>query len=56
MVFEFVVFGIVLLAAGYWATLFVIGRQDDVLHGKFVEREADAEPRHRAMSRVRPRT
>ena len=32
-----------LLAAGYWATLWVMGRRDDVLHGQFVEFEGDDE-------------
>ena len=29
-------FCVILLAAGYWATMFVMGRRDDVIHGKFV--------------------
>ena len=44
MVFEAIVFGVILLALGYWATMFVMGRRDDVLHGKFVEHEPAAEP------------
>ncbi|MCC8984089.1 hypothetical protein [Bradyrhizobium acaciae] len=44
MVFELIVFGVILLAVGYWATMFVMGRRDDVLHGKFVEDQPDAEP------------
>ncbi|MET4327436.1 hypothetical protein ABIB80_003262 [Bradyrhizobium sp. i1.15.2] len=40
---ELVVFCVILLAAGYWATMFVMGRRDDVIHGKFVHTEdADA--------------
>ena len=39
MVFEAIVFGVILLAVGYWATMFVMGRRDDVLHGKFVADE-----------------
>ena len=27
----------ILLAVGYWATLWIMGRRDDVLHGQFVE-------------------
>jgi hypothetical protein len=27
----------ILLAVGYWATLWLMGRRDDVLHGQFVE-------------------
>lgn len=34
--FEISVFSVILLAAGYWATMFVMGRRDDVIHGKFV--------------------
>ena len=30
---------VILLAAGYWATMFVMGRRADVLHGKFVHPE-----------------
>ncbi|WP_375781137.1 hypothetical protein ACE103_18120 [Bradyrhizobium sp. ma5] len=44
MIFEAIVFGVILLAVGYWATMFVMGRRDDVLHGKFVEDEPAAEP------------
>jgi hypothetical protein len=33
---EIVVFCVILLAAGYWATMFLMGRRDDVIHGKFV--------------------
>ena len=31
------------LACGYWATLWIMGRRDDVLHGQFVEFEGDDE-------------
>nr|WP_076860427.1 hypothetical protein [Bradyrhizobium mercantei] len=44
MVFEAIVVGVIVLAVGYWATMFVMGRRDDVLHGKFVEEEPAAEP------------
>jgi hypothetical protein len=30
-----------LLAGGYWATLWIMGRRDDVLHGQFVEFEGE---------------
>ncbi|MCP1907639.1 hypothetical protein J2R96_000119 [Bradyrhizobium elkanii] len=56
MIFEAIVFGVILLAVGYWATMFVMGRRDDVLHGKFVEEQPDTTP-VRSMphvSRVRP--
>ncbi|WP_029078702.1 hypothetical protein [Bradyrhizobium sp. th.b2] len=49
MVFELIVSGGILLAVGYWATMFAMGRRDDVLHGKFVEQEEDAEPQRRQM-------
>ena len=52
MVFEVIVSGVILLAVGYWATMFVMGRRDDVLHGKFVEEQPDAEPVR--VMRVRP--
>ena len=35
--FEIIIFCIILFAVGYWATLFVMGRRDDVLHGEFVK-------------------
>ena len=42
--FEFGIFCVILRAVGYWATMWAIGRRDDVLHGKFVEAEPEAEP------------
>jgi hypothetical protein len=33
----------ILMAAGYWATLWIMGRRDDVLHGQFVEFEGGDE-------------
>jgi hypothetical protein len=38
---EIGVFCVILLAAGYWTTMFVMGRRDDVIHGKFVHAEGD---------------
>ena len=32
-----------LLAVGYWATLWIMGRRDDVLHGQFVEFDGEDE-------------
>ena len=32
-----------MLAGGYWATLWIMGRRDDVLHGQFVEFEGEDE-------------
>jgi hypothetical protein len=42
--FEIVILSIILLAVGYWATLWTMGRREDVLHGQFVQIEAQAEP------------
>ena len=36
---EISIFCVILLAAGYWTTMFVMGRRDDVIHGKFVHAE-----------------
>jgi hypothetical protein len=33
----------ILLAGGYWVTLWIMGRRDDVLHGQFVEFEGEDE-------------
>ena len=41
--FELGIFCVFLLAAGYWATLWYMGRHDDVLHGKFVHPELEVE-------------
>lgn len=38
---EIGIFCVILLAAGYWAAMFVMGRHDDVIHGKFVHSEDD---------------
>jgi hypothetical protein len=40
--FELGILGVILLAVGYWATLWMAGRRDDVLHGKFVQAEPGA--------------
>ncbi len=42
-----------LLALGYWATLWIMGRRDDVLHGQFVEADSEDE-RSPAMAAPRP--
>jgi hypothetical protein len=39
--FEIGVFCVILFALGYWATLFIMGRREDVLHGEFVEAEPE---------------
>lgn len=36
---EISVFCVILLAAGYWVAMFVMGRHDDVIHGNFVHSE-----------------
>ncbi|MDH2354276.1 hypothetical protein QCM77_21385 [Bradyrhizobium sp. SSUT18] len=36
---EIGIFCVILLAAGYWMAMFVMGRHDDVIHGKFVHTE-----------------
>ena len=40
---EIGIFSVILLAAGYWATLFVMGRRGDVIHGKFVHVDEEGE-------------
>ena len=40
---EIGIFSVILLAAGYWATMFVMGRRDDVIHGKFVHAEEESD-------------
>jgi hypothetical protein len=41
---EIGIISIIVLAVGYWVTLWLMGRHDDVLHGDFVhaEQRADA--------------
>jgi hypothetical protein len=34
---EISIFCVILFAMAYWATLFIMGRREDVLHGEFVE-------------------
>jgi hypothetical protein len=41
--FEISVICIVVLAAGYWVTLWLMGRHEDVLHGDFIHTEPGAE-------------
>lgn len=38
---EISIFCVILLAAGYWVAMFVMGRHDDVIHGKFVRSEEE---------------
>jgi hypothetical protein len=41
--FEIGIISIIVLAVGYWVTLWLMGRHDDVLHGDFVHLEEGAE-------------
>lgn len=36
---EIGIFCVIVLAAGYWVAMYVMGRHDDVIHGKFVHVE-----------------
>jgi hypothetical protein len=38
---EIGIFCVILFAIAYWATLFIMGRREDVLHGEFVEPEPE---------------
>jgi hypothetical protein len=38
---EISIFCVIVFAIGYWATLFIMGRREDVLHGEFVEAEPE---------------
>ncbi|MCS3760238.1 MULTISPECIES: hypothetical protein [Bradyrhizobium] len=46
---EISVFCVILLAAGYWTTMFVMGRRDDVIHGKFVHVDEEGDLTRPAM-------
>lgn len=46
---EIGIFCVILLAAGYWATMFIMGRRDDVIHGKFVHADEEGEYTPAAM-------
>jgi hypothetical protein len=39
---EIGIFCVFVLAAGYWVAMFIMGRRDDVIHGKFVADEEAA--------------
>jgi hypothetical protein len=41
--FEIGIISIIVLAVGYWVTLWLMGRRDDVLHGDFVRAEPGAD-------------
>jgi len=38
---EISIFCVILFAIAYWATLFIMGLREDVLHGEFVEAEPE---------------
>jgi len=40
---EIGIISIIVLAVGYWVTLWLMGRRDDVLHGDFVHAEPGTE-------------
>lgn len=42
-------FCVILLAAGYWTAMFVMGRRDDVIHGKFVHLDEEGDFTRSAM-------
>jgi hypothetical protein len=42
-------FCVILLAAGYWTTMFIMGRRDDVIHGKFVHVDEEGDFTRPAM-------
>jgi len=48
--FEFIILWVIALAVGYWATLWLMGRRDDVLHGHFVQTDARVEPQPQQSS------
>ncbi|MEK9279963.1 MULTISPECIES: hypothetical protein [unclassified Bradyrhizobium] len=37
------IFCVILLAVGYWTAMYVMGRRADVIHGKFVHADDEAE-------------
>jgi hypothetical protein len=41
--FEIIICCVIVFAVGYWATLWAMGRREDVLHGQFVELNAQPE-------------
>jgi len=52
---EISIFCVILLAAGYWVAMYVMGRHDDVIHGKFVHNEEEREFAAPAMPTPPPR-
>jgi hypothetical protein len=54
--FELSIFCVIALAIGYWATLFLMGRREDVLHGDLVEGKQRPEPTATQPSTAQPPT
>lgn len=52
--FELSIFCVIALAIGYWATLFLTGRREDVLQGDFVEGKEQSEPTATQQPSARP--
>ncbi|MGY0574417.1 hypothetical protein ACTGJ9_027855 [Bradyrhizobium sp. RDM12] len=52
---EIGIFCVILLAAGYWAAMYVMGRRDDVIHGKFVHGDDESAFRQAPMPTPPPR-
>ena len=55
--FEIGIFCVIVLAISYWAVLWLMGRREDVLHGEFVEGDAQPDEPVRSISgeqQVRP--
>jgi hypothetical protein len=52
---EIGIFCVILLAAGYWAAMYVMGRRDDVIHGKFVHNEDEVATAQAPMPTPPPR-
>ncbi|PSO15287.1 hypothetical protein [Bradyrhizobium sp. MOS003] len=51
---EISVFCVILLAAGYWTAMFIMGRHDDVIHGKFVHVDHEGDLARPAMPEPPP--
>jgi hypothetical protein len=51
---EIGIFCVILLAAGYWVAMFVMGRHDDVIHGKFVHTEEEGALTQPSMAPLPP--
>ncbi|QDF37421.1 hypothetical protein FJN17_07450 [Bradyrhizobium symbiodeficiens] len=51
---EIGVFCVILLAAGYWTAMFIMGRHDDVIHGKFVHVDEEGDLTRPALPALPP--